>query len=101
MGGFLQSVIFGYGGLRLHQDRLDLKFNLPPKSEHFNITGVDYLGSSLDFRAQMELVSVTLMSRTNEAPSLDLVIGGAAKSLVVGECVYIESQTQHNKYVLL
>ena len=85
MGGFLQSVLFGYGGLRLHKDRLDINFNLPPKSQHFNVTGIDYLGSSFDFKADSNNVAITLISQTEGAPSLDLVVGGNTKALVVGK----------------
>ena len=48
-GGFLQSIIFGYGGLRLHEHHLTVDPVLPPDCSQMNFTGVDYLGSSLDF----------------------------------------------------
>ncbi|XP_072035583.1 protein-glucosylgalactosylhydroxylysine glucosidase-like [Amphiura filiformis] len=89
MGGFLQSVLFGYGGFRLRQDRLDLNFNLPPKSEHFNITGLNYLGSSIDFKADSTNVAITVMSQESEAPSLDLLSNGVTKALVIGKTASI------------
>lgn len=49
MGGFLQSLLFGYGGFRLRPDRIDFHGRLPPSTSSFNITGLDYLGGSIDF----------------------------------------------------
>ena len=48
-GGFLQSIIFGYGGFRLHERHLTIDPVLPPDCSQMNFTGIDYLGSSLDF----------------------------------------------------
>lgn len=47
-GGFLQLIIYGYGGIRLKNDRM--LFNPPPTPSHFSgleLTGIDYLGNSL------------------------------------------------------
>lgn len=49
MGGFLQSLLFGYGGFRFHPDRIVFHGRLPPSTSSFNITGLDYLGGSIDF----------------------------------------------------
>lgn len=49
MGGFLQSLLFGYGGFRLRPDRIDFHGRLPPSTSSFSITGLDYLGGSIDF----------------------------------------------------
>ncbi|XP_061174432.1 protein-glucosylgalactosylhydroxylysine glucosidase-like [Saccostrea echinata] len=61
MGGFLQSLLFGYGGIRLHPDRIDFHGRLPPSTTSFNITGLDYLGGSIDFYFSEEMTSVRLI----------------------------------------
>lgn len=49
MGGFLQTVIFGYGGLRLNVDSLRFRrARLPPGVSRFAVRGVDYLGTEFD-----------------------------------------------------
>lgn len=40
MGGFLQALIFGYAGIRIHLDRLEIdKPQLPPGVKKFKIRG--------------------------------------------------------------
>ena len=48
-GGFLQSVIFGYGGVRIQQDGLLLAPSAPPAgTDSVKLVGVKYRGVSLD-----------------------------------------------------
>ncbi|XP_041984111.1 protein-glucosylgalactosylhydroxylysine glucosidase-like isoform X1 [Aricia agestis] len=48
MGGFLQSLVFGYAGISLNLDTLKItKPQLPPASTKFTIKGIKYLGASL------------------------------------------------------
>ncbi|XP_048752483.2 protein-glucosylgalactosylhydroxylysine glucosidase-like isoform X2 [Ostrea edulis] len=63
MGGFLQSLLFGYGGFRLHPDRIDFHGRLPPSTTSFNITGVDYLGGAIDFSFITQTTTVSLIRR--------------------------------------
>lgn len=49
IGGYLQSLIFGYGGFRIFADRLQFDPILPPDTASFNLTGIDYLDGSFDF----------------------------------------------------
>lgn len=45
-GGFLQSVINGYGGVRLHFDRLSItNFFVPPQSTSLEFSGITYLNN--------------------------------------------------------
>ncbi|XP_033113241.1 protein-glucosylgalactosylhydroxylysine glucosidase-like isoform X2 [Anneissia japonica] len=74
MGGFLQTIMFGFGGIRIGEC-LDVDFVLPPKSSTFNITGLNYLGSSLNFVAQETSLSVTLTEKEdNHVPNLQLIV---------------------------
>ncbi|XP_062577761.1 protein-glucosylgalactosylhydroxylysine glucosidase-like [Saccostrea cucullata] len=61
MGGFLQSLLFGYGGIRLHPDRIDFHGRLPPSTSSLNITGLDYLGGAIDLCFSAEFTSVRLV----------------------------------------
>lgn len=48
MGGYLQCLIFGYGGLRIYDDKLAINGALPMTATSMKIIGIDYLGGSLD-----------------------------------------------------
>lgn len=40
MGGFLQTLVFGYAGIRVHLDRLEItRPQLPPEATKFTIRG--------------------------------------------------------------
>ena len=49
-GGFLQSVLFGYGGVRLTMSELDIKppARLPNRSTALVLHGLKYFGASFD-----------------------------------------------------
>ncbi|XP_026314471.1 protein-glucosylgalactosylhydroxylysine glucosidase-like [Hyposmocoma kahamanoa] len=48
MGGFLQALTFGYAGVRIHLDRLEInKPQLPPGVSKFTVRGIKYLGAEL------------------------------------------------------
>ncbi len=49
-GGFLQSVIFGYGGLRLRIDSLEFDPNLPENVTRLGFDGITYLGNKISCR---------------------------------------------------
>jgi len=55
-GGFLQGVLFGYGGMRIYPERIDFTSNLPPNTTSMKLKGINYLGSTL---------SVSYLNSTN------------------------------------
>lgn len=74
-GGFLQSVLFGYGGLRLHGNN-QLQFNprLLPGATQVRFIGIDYHGNSIDFKIGGSQSQITVTSRAQSAPDLQAVI---------------------------
>ncbi|XP_048736070.2 protein-glucosylgalactosylhydroxylysine glucosidase-like isoform X2 [Ostrea edulis] len=70
MGGFLQSLLFGYGGFRIYPERIDFHGRLPPSTTCFNITGVDYLGGSLDFSFTDDTTTVKLTKEAKHSMNL-------------------------------
>ena len=72
MGGFLQSVMFGYGGLRLRADRLDLDPELPPSSTELHIIGLTYLGNTMDMFVTEAQIMISVTLRTENAAILHL-----------------------------
>jgi trehalose/maltose hydrolase-like predicted phosphorylase len=63
MGGFLQSLLFGYGGFRLRPDRIGFHGQLPPSTTSLSITGVDYLGGTIDFSFSNQTAVISLTHR--------------------------------------
>ncbi len=43
--GFLQTLIYGYGGVRVLPDALQLRPVLPPNATHFALRGIEYMGA--------------------------------------------------------
>ncbi|XP_047545214.1 protein-glucosylgalactosylhydroxylysine glucosidase [Vanessa atalanta] len=66
MGGFLQTLMFGYAGLRIHLDRLEVnRPQLPPEATRFRIKGIKYLGSNLT-------LDIGIMETTLTVSSIDV-----------------------------
>ena len=73
-GGFLQAVLFGYGGLRLHGNS-QLQFNprLLPGATQVRFIGVDYHGNSLNFVIGESESQIVVTSRAQSAPVLQAI----------------------------
>ncbi|XP_053692206.1 protein-glucosylgalactosylhydroxylysine glucosidase-like [Sabethes cyaneus] len=58
-GGFLQAVIYGFGGLRLHLDRLQIwNPRLPPNMTEFEIKGFKYLHASFTLKVTKHIATL-------------------------------------------
>lgn len=69
MGGFLQTLIFGYGGIRIHLDRLEItRPQLPPDTKTFKIQGIRYLGSRLNLEIQNSSALLLMISINDNWP---------------------------------
>ncbi|KAG7311153.1 hypothetical protein JYU34_002140 [Plutella xylostella] len=76
MGGLLQALTFGYAGLRVHLDRLEIrKPQLPPGSSGFRIRGIKYLGANLTLSISQEQTTLAVDSTSDTWP-LTFVGGG-------------------------
>eukprot|EP01043_Picozoa_sp_COSAG02_P053618 COSAG02_NODE_5948_length_3919_cov_14.379581_1_plen_185_part_00 len=100
-GGFLQSVIFGYGGLRLSDDALVLHPPQPPGNEtSVGLHGVDYLGVPLAITATKDEVTVERLpanSRdTAPGPKLEICTldhSGSVRQLLPGVAISLPRVT--------
>jgi len=67
-GGFLQTFLFGYGGLRLHAE--EIRFNtslpLPPDTTRFSLNNIKYLGWSLNFHYTQNNITIFVNGTNNE-----------------------------------
>jgi len=60
-GGFLQSVIHGYGGVRFGADSLTLTPRLPPSTGSLTVDGIKYRGASLRLDVATSIANLTLV----------------------------------------
>ena len=86
-GGFLQAVLFGYGGFRFRDNHLEFNPTLPPTCTKLTITGVHYLGNKLQFAIKKKRVRITLTNRGEISPPLELVIKGKKYFLKEGKII--------------
>ncbi|XP_049885269.1 protein-glucosylgalactosylhydroxylysine glucosidase [Pectinophora gossypiella] len=69
MGGFLQTLVFGYAGISIHLDRLEItKPQLPPEATSFKIRGIKYLGSNLSLDIQLSTTTLSVASVDDKWP---------------------------------
>lgn len=74
MGTYLQSLVNGYGGARLHSDRLDFDPTLPADVDGMNFIGMDYLGSSVNVIVNADEVVLVVTGQLKRAAPLTLYV---------------------------
>jgi len=62
IGGFLQALLFGYGGVRVREKSLELDPVLLPGCSEMRLTGIDYMNSSLSVSVVDRHMTITLTS---------------------------------------
>jgi len=62
MSTYLQSLVNGFAGVRLHHDRLDINPLLPSHVTSLHLVGVDYLGAQLNIIIKTDEVIVVQKS---------------------------------------
>lgn len=68
-GGFLQSVINGYGGVRLHFGSLTISnFYVPPQSSSLEFNGITYLNNRFSLRIGLDEATVTFKELDRDHP---------------------------------
>eukprot|EP00794_Sanderia_malayensis_P018525 gene18525-20383_t len=73
-GGFLQSVLFGYGGIRLKSDGLYIDPILPGDVKELNLNGISYLGNKLRYTYDSEKISIVVTKQTDPFQNLFVFI---------------------------
>jgi len=62
MGGFLQALLFGYGGVRLREKSLEFDPVLLPGCTQMRFIGINYMNSSLSLTIVDSSMTFTLTS---------------------------------------
>lgn len=90
-GGFLQAVVYGYGGFRIKADGLYFNSTLPPRATKLTLR-IHYLGSSIDFEVKVSGVTFTLVSNGPIAPELEVLTDEGVYRLTQGKPVAMEAK---------
>ncbi|KAK2866874.1 hypothetical protein Q8A67_024991 [Cirrhinus molitorella] len=93
MGGFLQVVMFGYTGFRVHKEHLAFAPLLPQEVSALSVKGVSYLGNKMDWSINNTEVSVSVWNPTEQPGSqepspLEVILNsGTTMALIPGQSV--------------
>jgi len=93
MGGFLQALLFGYGGIRLRSESLDFDPVLPPGCSEMRFTGIDYMGSSLSLTVADR--NMTFMLTSAGRFQLCLMVESRSTVLVLDRPVVVNRTKAH------
>lgn len=88
-GGLLQSLMNGYGGVRIEQEQLKLvPAPPPPNVTQLRLHGVHYLGSRLQISVRAKAFSVAVLGAAPDvaaAPALEVVVLSATPLVSPGQ----------------
>lgn len=73
-GGFLQSVLFGYGGIRLNLDGLYIDPSLPDGCSQISLNGIAYFGNKINYSYDSNQVNIIITEQIPPYKDLVLVI---------------------------
>lgn len=88
-GGFLQSVINGYGGIRLHFNNLNItNFALPPKTTKLTIKGFSFLNNRFTLDISGDSAEISFHTINSQSPIELLVDGNVMQVAANSKCEY-------------
>ncbi len=100
MGGFLQTIIFGYGGFRLYLESLAMNATLPPQTTSLSITDLNYMGARMSFRFTATTMTIDVHELSSEFPMImelyeddEMITLQTGKKLVKGNTCYLLNKT--------
>jgi hypothetical protein len=92
-GGFLQAVINGFGGIRLHFETINItNFRLPPSTTKFSIKGLSYINNRFSLNVTQTNAPISFL-HLDSKNSIELLINDRV--------IKPDLQTSREFYVLL
>ena len=82
-GGFLQSLIYGYCGIRYNQDSMSIFPVLPPNATEVYMKQLFYLGNDLSLRFNSTTLTLTLLTLTPTS-KLTIQFNGFSQPMLLG-----------------
>jgi trehalose/maltose hydrolase-like predicted phosphorylase len=90
-GGFLQSILFGWGGIRILENELFVNPTLPPNTTAMNMRGVHFRDASL--QVQFDGTSITVTPVVLKSPLKIQLESGAFIPLTAGSSTQFSLQS--------
>lgn len=91
-GGFLQSVMNGYAGIKLHFDHLSItNFYNPPESQGLSLKGINYLNSTFNLRIVKDSATLNFIKVSE---NLSILLVNATSSIEVTDTTIVFSRNQ-------
>ncbi|KAG4071845.1 hypothetical protein HA402_006006 [Bradysia odoriphaga] len=93
-GGFLQTVLNGYAGIKMFIDRLEIRNpRLPLMTDKLSISAIKYMGSSLEINICKNDTHIRCLGSNEDVP-LQIIYPNGTASLIIKELKYnINSET--------
>ena len=80
-GGFLQTILNGFSGIRLHLDKLEIRnVRLPPNTSRLIVKGISYLGSQFLLKHSDEGTTLKCIRASVKIP-LSIEFGSNVKTI--------------------
>ena len=96
-GGFLQAVVFGYGGIRLTLDQLEIKprGHLPNEATKLVFHGLKYQGTELDLTIDNRMYEIFVRAQhSDESAALVYEQGSNRGSLKVNDRLFFPADSR-------
>ena len=96
-GGFIQSVVYGYGGIRFKKGLLEMQPQLPPNATHFKLRGINYASVGQLSLALNETVVEICLSSKQGGTDTGFIVGVSTEDkwwqlVNVGSCLYFSAK---------
>lgn len=66
-GGLLQSIVFGYGGVRLRENQMNVNPYLLPETSSWRLAGIKYRGATFDLLVESSEATLTVTEKRDYA----------------------------------
>ncbi|XP_064644748.1 protein-glucosylgalactosylhydroxylysine glucosidase-like [Lineus longissimus] len=94
MTSFLQTLLFGFGGIRMYSDRLAFNPRCPtPEASYMSFSGIDYMGYSFDLTFDEQTVDLTVKKmHPRRLVQLKVGDGKELKNFTMGKSIHFPRQ---------
>ncbi|BFZ07038.1 hypothetical protein BsWGS_10077 [Bradybaena similaris] len=94
MAGYLQSVLFGYGGIRLYDNTMNFNPKLINGTTKITFSGISYRGCTLSLQYTSDMLKLTLTSVRSGSVGLEVKFEhtGQWQKMVIGETIETNRQ---------
>ncbi|CAL1536283.1 unnamed protein product [Lymnaea stagnalis] len=94
MGGYLQMILFGYGGCRIYDDMLTFNPILITRTTEVTFTGIDYRNCSFDLGYDQDNMTLTQTSDGQSRLGLEVKFQAANRwqKLITGQATTVKRQ---------